>query len=136
MPLTEDTVTSVDANPVRPDEADHDLPPPAIPPEVRAAVRSQVAQAIQPVLADFRAHSVRAVREQVEQAQEADRGTGRPPPSRRDDGDSRQTDGVEGQPLPEQDTAPVRSVASEVVGRVPGFLEDAGTRWLRSRLED
>ena len=146
----EDTVTIVDESPARPDEADRDPPPPAIPQEAQDALRRQIARALQPILADFRKESVRAVHEQLEQARATDRADGPKDarsatepsreepstPSRRGEHDSGPTDGVEGQPLPEQGTAPVRSVASEIVGQVPGFLEDAGTRWLRSRLED
>ena len=150
MPLTEEMVTIVDASPVRPDEADRDPPSPAIPPEVQDALRRQVAQAIQPVLADFRKQSVRAVREQVEQAQEADRGEGteearpaaepggeeRPTPSLRGDRDSGQPDGVDGRTPLHDGAGLAQAVASDVVGQVPGFLEEASTQWLRSRLED
>ena len=149
MPRTEDMVTIADASPVRPDVADRDLPTPVLGPEVQEAIRSQVARAIQPVLADFREHSVRGVRTQVEEAHEADRvderegarrapeadvGTGRPP-SRGGDHDAGQTDGADGRTLPQQGAALAQSVASDVVGQVPGVLEEVGTRWLRSRLE-
>jgi hypothetical protein len=68
-------VTIVDASPVRPDEADRG-PLPPIRLEVQSAVRRQAAQALEPVLADFRERSVHAVRSHREQAPETDRGDG------------------------------------------------------------
>jgi hypothetical protein len=78
---------------------------------------------------------VRAVREQLEEAQAADREE-RPPSSRQRDGDSEQADGVEEQPLAEHAADPPRSVASHVVRQIPEFLEESGTQWLQSRIED
>jgi hypothetical protein len=65
-------VTVVDEGRVRLEEADPALSPPPIRPEVQHAIRREIEQALRPVLADFRKQSVRAVRQQVEQAQRAE----------------------------------------------------------------
>jgi len=175
MPAAEDPVTIVDESPARTDDTDLGAPPPAIAPEVQDALRRQVALAIEPVLADFRKQSLRAVHEQLEQARATDRGEGprearsvtepgpnerrsserhgdrelvsadteveqpggkHTPSSRPDDDDPGQTDGVEGRSLPERGTDAARSVASGLVGQVPGVLEDTAADWLRSWAED
>ena len=45
-------------------------------------------------------------------------------------------DGADGGTLPQQAAALAQSVTSDVVGQVPGVLEEAATQWLRSRAED
>src|SRR4051794_12907455 len=67
----EDTVTIVDESPVQSDEMALDHPPQAIRPELERALRREIERALQPVLADFRTQSVRAVRQQVDEAHQA-----------------------------------------------------------------
>ena len=137
-------MTIVDEKPVRPREAD--LDPPTLRPELQDALRREIEQAIEPVLADFRDQSVRTVRQQVDQAERAERAGESPEPEpardarqsavQQDGHGAGPTDGAATRAPGDDPTAPARSVASEIVGQVPGLLEQAGTRWLRSSLED
>ncbi len=123
------------------------------PPEVQETLRQQIAQALQPALAEWRQQTVRTVRQQLDQAQLAERADDRqqaspaPQPSRAEEQlpvqqgehESRATDGTASEeaqepPDAEPDSAP--SAASEILRQAPGFLEQASTRWLRSRIED
>jgi hypothetical protein len=147
---TEDTVTIVDERPVRQGEADVSPPPPAIRPELQYALRREIEQAIQPVLADFRKQSLRAVRHQVELAQPAELARNRPqassePESRREekrplarpgDHEPGSANGAAEQISREHGPAPARPLTSDIAGPVAEFLEQTGTRWLQSRLED
>jgi len=146
-------VTIIDERPVHVDETDPGLPPPAIRPEVQEALRRQIAQALQPVLADLRQQSLGTVRQQLDQAQRAERAEDRrqaspapepgraeeQPPVRQGEHESGATEGTareEAHGPADAGPAPGRSVASEIVGQVPGLLEQGGTHWLRLRLED
>ena len=74
-------MTIVKERPVRPREAE--LDPPTLRPELQDALRREIEQAIEPVLADFREQSVRSVRQQVDEARPVEREEERSEPSAR-----------------------------------------------------
>lgn len=127
-------MTIVDERPVRPDEMDPPAPP-TLRPDVQDALRREIEQSLQPVLADFRAQSVRAVRQQVDQAQREALEEGRPAPVRDRNGDRGAADGVDEQPHGEPAPSAQRPGDAEGHGPIAQLLEEVGTQWLQSRLE-
>jgi hypothetical protein len=101
----------VDESPARPAEEGRDSPPPALRPELQHALRREIEQAIEPILTDLREQSVRTVRQQVDEAQPTERGAERSEPT-------------------------ARSETSELSRPVLQFLDQAGTQWVRARVED
>lgn len=104
----------VDERSVRSAEVDQDTPYPALGLELKEALRRQVDQAIEPVLADFREQSVRSVRQQVEQARSA-----------------KQADEAE-----ERTDTPAQSETSDLSASVLSFLDQAATQWVEARIDD
>jgi len=104
-------VTIVDDRLVRSAKVERDPRPPALRPELQHALRREIEHAIEPILTDLREQSVRTVHQQIDQAQSSARGEDRSEP-------------------------PARSETSEPSSSVRQFIDQAGTQWVRSRLED
>jgi hypothetical protein len=143
----EGSVTIVDERTMHESEAG---PGPAIRPELEHALRREVEQALQPVLADFRRQSVRAARQQVDRAlletgedgyQEA---APAPDPRReeststawRADREPESADSAVARPAEEHAPAPDRPNGPESASPVVHMVEQFGRQWIKARFED
>jgi len=104
-------MTIVDESSARSEDVEQDTPNGALRPELQDAIRRQIEQAIEPVLADFREQSARTVRQKVEQAQSAEREQEWPKPR-------------------------AESETSGLPTSVVGFVDQAAAQWVQARIED
>jgi len=139
-------VTIVDEKPVRANEADLG---PAMRPELEHALRREIQQALEPVMADFRKESVRGVREQVGEVQRRARNERRrevAPASdaqreerastmSRGDREPEPMDGAEVDAAEARPPSSHRPDASDVARPIAHMVDDFGEQWITSSLE-